>query len=258
MTATYLPNGEQQFCDANGVPYGLGSVSYYIPSTLTPKPTYQDAAATILNTSPTIALDAAGRCVALGVGDYRQILHDANGVLIWDKVVEAPLPADAIGSAIAPCLQAASLQAFRDCAGITGAIQSAISAVQLLPGPTGPTGPASTVPGATGATGPTGPTGPAGAAGGSGFVQVGSVTIQSVNPGSGFLVGGYFAINFSTAFPSQLLWFQIGNPPILVGTSVGSSSIGFASNAAVNGFCYDGDGNPLPDGTVVSWLAGGV
>lgn len=87
MAAALLPNGEQTFFDANGVPLALGTVTYYIPSTTTPKDTYQDAAATILNANP-ITLDAAGRCIAFGLGNYRQLLKDVLGNTIWDQVTQ--------------------------------------------------------------------------------------------------------------------------------------------------------------------------
>lgn len=255
MTATLLPNAEQQFIDENGAPYAGGQVFHYVPNTTTLKDTFQDPAGTILNTNP-IVLDSAGRAIIFGTGAYRQILFDNAMNMIWDRLTEAPLPGDAIG-VILPCLGAQTLQQFRDCAGISTAISTAIDNIQLLAGPTGPQGVQGTA-GIQGPTGPTGPTGPAGAAGLSGFVQTGVATIQSVNPGSGFLVGGYFAINFAQPFATQLTWFQAGNLPIVTGTFVGSVQVAFASTAAVNGFGYDGDGNPLPDGTQLAWLAAGV
>lgn len=99
-----LYQGEVQFCSPLGTPYGAGTVGMYVPGTLTPKSTWQDAAETIANANP-VPLDAAGRAVIWGTGVYRQILLDVNGVQIWDKIVtiwpdtsELLLPCTATGS----------------------------------------------------------------------------------------------------------------------------------------------------------------
>lgn len=82
--ATILPLAETQFNDALGVPLAGGSVYFYMPSTTTPKDTYQDANQTIANSNPVI-LDSAGRAIIFGSGAYRQVVYDANGNLIWDQ-----------------------------------------------------------------------------------------------------------------------------------------------------------------------------
>lgn len=82
--ATILPLAETQFNDALGVPLAGGSVYFYLPSTTTPKDTFQDANQTIPNSNPVI-LDSAGRAIILGSGSYRQVVYDANGNLIWDQ-----------------------------------------------------------------------------------------------------------------------------------------------------------------------------
>lgn len=82
--AEILAPPETQFCDENGVPYAGGTVTTYIPGTSTLKDTWQDEAETILNTNP-ITLDAAGRCIMLGDGDYRIVLQDVAGNLIYDQ-----------------------------------------------------------------------------------------------------------------------------------------------------------------------------
>ncbi|WP_433705790.1 hypothetical protein [Paraburkholderia sacchari] len=87
MSATLLPNAEQQFLDANGKPLAGGSVYFYIPLTTTFKNTWQDSAQTILNTNPVI-LDAAGRAIIWGSGSYRQVVYDQFNNLVWDQTTE--------------------------------------------------------------------------------------------------------------------------------------------------------------------------
>ena len=97
----------KQFLDANGHPYAAGTLETYLPGTTTPKATYVDPGLTALNTNP-VVLDAAGRCILYGDGDFRLILRDAAGNEIWDQgattivsaamapVVAAPTIADAV------------------------------------------------------------------------------------------------------------------------------------------------------------------
>ena len=61
-----------------------GTVGMYIPNTLTPKQTWQNAAQTIQNTNP-VRLNANGCAVIYGTGTYRQILKDSLGNTIWDQ-----------------------------------------------------------------------------------------------------------------------------------------------------------------------------
>lgn len=86
--ATLLPNAEQVFLDNNGVPLALGTITFYVPNTSTLKNTWQDAAQTILNTNP-IMLDAAGRAIIYGVGEYRTVLKDSLGNTIWDQLTNS-------------------------------------------------------------------------------------------------------------------------------------------------------------------------
>jgi hypothetical protein len=79
-----LPTPELQFVDANGVPYAGGTLALYVPGTTTPKASWTDWEGTALNTNP-IVLDAAGRCIVWGDGDYRCVLQDAQGNLIFDQ-----------------------------------------------------------------------------------------------------------------------------------------------------------------------------
>lgn len=62
-----------------------GEVHFYIPNTSTPKNTYQDEAQTILNTNP-VVLNAAGQATIWGTGAYRQVVYDAHGNLLWDRL----------------------------------------------------------------------------------------------------------------------------------------------------------------------------
>ncbi len=88
QTASILPPGYTQYLDSNGKPLSAGKVYNYIPSTTTPKTTWQDAAETIPNANPVI-LDAGGRAKILGDGSYRQIVKDRNNVTIFDAVTSS-------------------------------------------------------------------------------------------------------------------------------------------------------------------------
>lgn len=90
MGASLLPNAKQQFEDINGNPLVGGSVTHYEVGTLVPKDTWQDEAQGILNSNP-IILDSRGQAIIYGNGNYRQILKDSLGNLIWDEVIAAPL-----------------------------------------------------------------------------------------------------------------------------------------------------------------------
>lgn len=97
MAQLLVPLPVLQFCDADGAPYAGGSLYTYTPGTSTPKNSYQDEAGTVLNTNP-IILDAAGRAIIWGSGDYRLVLRDLNGVLIYDQVSSCPpAPTDISG-----------------------------------------------------------------------------------------------------------------------------------------------------------------
>jgi hypothetical protein len=85
QSATLLPNGKQQFINGNGVPLAGGSVYTYVPSTTTPKTTWQDSGASIANTNP-IILDANGMATIYGTGTYREVVYDANSNLLFDAL----------------------------------------------------------------------------------------------------------------------------------------------------------------------------
>ncbi len=86
--ATLMPPGKQQFFDANGEPLANGTVNFYVPSTTTPKNTWQDPNQTILNTNP-IILDSGGFALIYGSGTYRQVVKDQLGNLIWDQLTSS-------------------------------------------------------------------------------------------------------------------------------------------------------------------------
>lgn len=62
-----------------------GTVTFYVPNTNTFKQTWTDSAQTTQNTNP-VTLDANGCMVAYGVGIYRQVVKDALGNTVWDKL----------------------------------------------------------------------------------------------------------------------------------------------------------------------------
>lgn len=95
MTASLLPNGKQQFLDGAGVPLASGLVHFYIPTTTTPKDTWQDPDEMILNTNPVI-LDASGEALIYGDGQYRQVVVDSLGNTIWDQLTNSTLTATSI------------------------------------------------------------------------------------------------------------------------------------------------------------------
>ena len=95
MAALPIPNGRSQFIDANGRPLAGGKIYHYTPGTSSPKDTYQDLAATILNTNP-VALDPSGEATILGIGAYRQVVLDSAGNQIWDQVTSAPTAVPAL------------------------------------------------------------------------------------------------------------------------------------------------------------------
>lgn len=119
-----LPAPQLQFLDANGRPYAGGSLATYAPGTTTPKNTWKDNQGTILNTNP-IILDAAGRCLCLGDGDYRMILKDAAGNLIYDQYTSS-----VVSSAMQPVVGAATIADAVALLGISGLVQTETNRAQ--------------------------------------------------------------------------------------------------------------------------------
>lgn len=68
-----------RFIDDNGEPLVGGKVYFYEAGTSTPKDTYQDEAATILNANP-VELDARGEALIRLVGSYKIDVYDSNDV----------------------------------------------------------------------------------------------------------------------------------------------------------------------------------
>ena len=109
---------ELQFCDANGNPYSDGTVDLYVLGTSTPKDTWIDPEGDALNTKP-IILDAAGRCIIWGDGDYRVVLRDAEGNLIYDQPSST-----LVSAAMVPVVRAPTIADAREALGITDAIET--------------------------------------------------------------------------------------------------------------------------------------
>lgn len=76
------PQFNQQFFDDDGHPVSLGSLTFLVTGTVTPKDTYTTSERTTANANP-LSLDAAGRCTFfLTSGGYDVVLKDANGTSI--------------------------------------------------------------------------------------------------------------------------------------------------------------------------------
>ncbi len=108
---------ELQFCDANGNPYADGTVDLYVLGTSTPKDSWIDPEGDALNTKP-IVLDSAGRCIIWGDGDYRVVLRDAVGNLVYDQPSST-----LVSAAMVPVVRAPTLADARNLLGITDAIE---------------------------------------------------------------------------------------------------------------------------------------
>ena len=103
--ALLLPNGKQQFLDANGSPLAGGQVWFYQPGTTILATTWLDSVQGAENTNPVI-LDSAGSAVIFGDQQYRQVVLDVNGNQIWDELTEAQV--SQISSAMLPVVEATS------------------------------------------------------------------------------------------------------------------------------------------------------
>jgi hypothetical protein len=97
QTATLLPNAKQTFLGTTGAPLAAGTVTLYTPNSTNKKTTWVDPNQVSANTNP-INLDAAGRAIIFGQGNYRQVVKDVNGVTIWDAFTSAVGSASPSGS----------------------------------------------------------------------------------------------------------------------------------------------------------------
>src|SRR4051812_17226097 len=101
--AALLPAPELQFIDGDGNPFAGGTLATYIPGTSTPKTTWVDKDQAAANTNP-IVLDSDGRCIVFGDGEYRVVLRDAVGNLIYDQ-----LSSTIVSAAMAPVMLAPTI-----------------------------------------------------------------------------------------------------------------------------------------------------
>lgn len=89
QTAALLPNARQQYFDGLGNPLAGGSVTYNVPGTTTLKPIWLDSGESLPAQNP-VTLDENGypeqTGQTFGDGTYRQIVRDANGIVIWDNL----------------------------------------------------------------------------------------------------------------------------------------------------------------------------
>jgi len=195
-----------QFMLANGSPAAGGQLFCFQPGTTVPKNTFQTADESILNENP-IILDVRGACTVFGDGDYRLILNDSAGNQVFDTLASEQLPVNTISGVMLPVVGALSLQQARDLMGVTDAIQAAVGAIALMPGPSGPAGP----------QGPVGPVGPQGSAGAS---AANSTALSLTNPGwwidnnTGFLLqfgfagtdaSGHATVGFARGYSSSVI-----------------------------------------------------
>lgn len=77
-------NPRPQFFDSSGDPLAYGLMYFYEPGTTTDKTTYSDVNLSTANSNP-VVLSADGRLPSVFFdGTARQVLRDADSVLIWD------------------------------------------------------------------------------------------------------------------------------------------------------------------------------
>ena len=107
---------ELQFQDADGNPYAGGTVDLFITGTSTPKDFWIDPNGDALNTKP-IQLDSAGRCIIWGDGDYRVVLRDAEGNLVYDQPSST-----LVSAAMVPVVRAPTIADAREALGINDVI----------------------------------------------------------------------------------------------------------------------------------------
>lgn len=133
------PFPQLQFFTNNGLPASGGTVTTYLPNTTTLVATYNSEDGSVFNANP-LTLNSAGRCSIWIDQDVQLLIKDSDGNQIYTGISKAALPLDAISDTLAPALSAATFQSFRDISGVTAAIDEAVSAVALMPGPEGEQG----------------------------------------------------------------------------------------------------------------------
>jgi hypothetical protein len=94
--ASLMPNGKQQYTDANGAPLVGGKVHTYEAGTTTPKATYSDAGGTTPNTNP-IILDARGEALIYWDGSYKVVVKDADDNTLYTVDPYTPVDAEFSG-----------------------------------------------------------------------------------------------------------------------------------------------------------------
>jgi hypothetical protein len=120
--ASLLFDPNPQFCDPNGKPYAGGSLATYIAGTSTPKTTWYEHTGTAANSNP-IILDSAGRCIMFGDGEYRLVLKDAAGNLVFDQYSTT-----IVSAAMEPVVAAPTLPDAMSLLGVDDAIAAEASA----------------------------------------------------------------------------------------------------------------------------------
>jgi len=83
--ATILPQGRTIYIDSNGVPLVSGTVSFFVPNTDTPKNTWTNSAASVLNTNP-VLLASDGGAYIYGSGQYRVVVKNSDGDTLSDSL----------------------------------------------------------------------------------------------------------------------------------------------------------------------------
>lgn len=136
-----LPIPSLQFFDANGSTLAAGYVYTYDADGLTPKATYQDPFGASANQNP-IPLDAAGRAVIYGTGEYVWRVTDMNGVEQYTQPSADPTDILQISAAMLPVIQATTTAAALALLGGSAAGSSVPVGLGPLPwsGPSAPTG----------------------------------------------------------------------------------------------------------------------
>lgn len=96
MAQSLIPEPVQSYEDSNGKPLNGGKLYTYAAGTLTAKATYQDSAGAIPNSNP-IILSERGEATVYGTGNYRMILQNSLGAVIFDRDnVTAPTPSTSL------------------------------------------------------------------------------------------------------------------------------------------------------------------